>query len=581
MKKLLYILFSFLPSFAFAQDGDKSVDKVQLIDSLYADFIGLEVQDLYDSAYVVLKKCYELDPEAAELNYQMALYDRMYAREDSTQAGEDAMTGVMEKLRKAYEKEPDNKKYVVTLLNASAETGDTTLVQPLLEHIVELDRTNEQYIYVLLRLYESKEEYEKELNLLNRLEEVTGSSTGIEMYRFDALRKTKGDKAALKYLNNLIKKSPQESQYYAALAYYYEEKENFKKAIPQYEKAMQLDPSEPNYQYSYIGCLEKMGNDAEARQQKLAIINNPKSSSELKVQLVRDLLEEFETEENGTERMMQMFRTALKQPQETTDLTQLYIGYMGMQKYSHDSIANALKDVLAIEPTNEDAYLFLLNYYESIDEKKLLAETCQQAIDNGVDKLEFYFYQGIYYYQLDDKDKALQAFQNAVANRKFANNPKLYAECYSLIGSIYHEKDSLEKAFEAYEECLKWDADNIETLNNYAYYLSVEGKDLERAEKMSKRTIIAEPNKGIYLDTYAWILYMMGRYDEAATYINKAIADTGNVSAEEYEHAGDIYYKLNEKEAAVAYWELALMKAEQEEGYDKAELERKIKTKKL
>ncbi len=98
---------------------------------------------------------------------------------------------------------------------------------------------------------------------------------------------------------------------------------------------------------------------------------------------------------------------------------------------------------------------------------------------------------------------------------------------------------------------------------------------------MSKRTIVAEPNKGIYLDTYAWILYKMGRYDEAVTYINKAVADTGNVSAEEYDHAGDIYYKLNEKEAAVAYWELALMKAKQEENYDTQNLERKIKTKKL
>ncbi len=578
MKKLLYILLSLLPSFVFAQEA---ADKAQLIDSLYADFIGLEVRDLYDSAYVVLKKCYELDPEAAELNFQMALYDRMYARQDSTIAEDEAMEGIRKKLQKAYDKEPDHKKYATTLLNFCAEMGDTTQVMSLLEHVVELDKTNEQYLFILLRLYDSKELYDKELKLLDRIEEVTGASSGIDMYRFDAMKKIKGDKAALKFLNGLIKKSPQESQYYAALAYYYVEKEEFKKAVPQYEKAIELDPSEPGYQYNFISCLEKMGRESEARQKKLDIINNPKASSELKVQLVRDLLEEFETEENGTERMMQMFRTALEQPQETTDLTQMYIGYMGVQNYSNDSIANALKAVLAKEPTNEDAYMFLLGHYESIGEKKLLAETCQQAIDNGVDKLEFYFYQGIYYYQLDDKEKALQSFQNAVANRKFANNPKLYAECYSLIGSIYHEQDSLAKAYEAYEECLKWDADNLETLNNYAYYLSVEGKDLERAEKMSKRTISAEPNKGIYLDTYAWILYKMGRYEEAVTYINKAVADTGNVSAEEYEHAGDIYYKLNEKEAAVAYWELALMKAKQEENYDKTELERKLKTKKL
>lgn len=582
MKKILSILFALIPSFFFAQEAETPVNKAQLVDSLYADFIGLEVQELYDSAFTVLKECYELDPEAAELNYQMYAYERMYAQADSTDTSTEVpWASSVDKIRKAYEKEPDCMKYATALLGAYAGIGDTINVLPLLEHIVDLDKSKEQYMYILLRLYEKNNEYQKQLTLLDKLESATGASSGIDMYRFDAIKKLNGDKAALKFLNKLIKKSPQEAQYYAALAYHYAEKEDYKKALPQYEKAIQLDPSEPNYQYNYIECLGRMGKDAEARQKRLDIVYNPKSSPELKEQLVRDLLEEFETEENGTEKMMQMFRTALENPQETTDLTQMYIAYMNMQNYSNDSIANALKEVLEKEPTNEDAYMFLLGVYEEKEEKSLLAETCQKAIDNGVDKLEFYFYQGIYYYQLDEKDKALQSFQNAVANRKFANNPKLYAECYSLIGSIYHEKDSLGKAYEAFEECLKWDADNLETLNNYAYYLSVEGKDLERAEKMSKRTIVAEPNKGIYLDTYAWILYKMGRYDEAVTYINKAVADTGNVSAEEYDHAGDIYYKLNEKEAAVAYWELALMKAKQEENYDTQNLERKIKTKKL
>ncbi len=581
MKKLLYILFAFIPSFAFAQDAEKSVDKALLIDSLYADFIGLEVQDMYDSAFVVLKECYALDPEAPELNFQMYLYERMFAVQDSTNTDEIPWAAAVEKVRKAHEKNPNELKYATALLSAYAAIGDTLSVVPLLEHIIDLDKTNEQYMYILLRIYDQKKEYQKQLALLDKFEEVSGASSGIDMYRFDAIKELEGDKAALKFLKKLIKKSPQEAQYYAALAYHYAEKEDFKKAVPQFEKAIQLDPIDPGYQYNYIDCLERMGMEAEAKQKKLSIVNDPKASAELKTQLVRDLLEEFETEENGTEKMMQMFRTALEQPQETNDMTLMYLGYMNLQKYSVDSIATAFGEVLEKEPTNEEAYMFLLNYYETKDMKKELAETCQRAIDNGVDKLEFYFYQGIYYYQLDEQDKALQSFQNAVANRKFANNPKLYAECYSLIGTIYHEKDSLAKAYEAYEECLKWDADNLETLNNYAYYLSVEGKDLERAEKMSKRTIIAEPDKGIYLDTYAWILYKMGRYDEAVKYINKAVADTGNVSAEEYDHAGDIYYMLNEKDAAVAYWELALMKAEQEENYDTKTLERKIKTKKL
>ena len=572
MKRLLYILL-FLPSLLFAQSNAE-------LDSLYADFIGQEVQENFDSAYTILKRCYEMDPEAAELNFQLALYDRMMLSNDSAKVADGLMKDVIAKLKKAYDKEPNNKKYARTLLNAYAQEGDTTKIQPMLERLVELDKNNEQYIAVLLRLYDGKKEYDKELALLNHLETVVGKSPDINVSRAEIYKNFYGEKKALKYVSKLIKESPNESVYHLYLAMHYGEKEEFKKALPYYDAALALNPTDAATRYNYIDCLEKMGRDAEAREMKLAIVNDPKAASELKKQLVLDLLEEFETEENGTERMMQMFRTALEQPQENGDMTTLYIQYMAFQKWPADSIAAAVEDVIAKEPTNEEAYLTLLGFYGEKDDKEKVIDICNRAIENGVDKLEIYFYQGGYNYQMGRHDEALRILEKAVANRKFANNPKMYADCYEMIGDLYHEKDSIQKAYDAYDECLKWDPDNNGALNNYAYYLSVEGKDLEKAERMSKKTVIAEPKNGTYLDTYAWVLFKLGRYTEAADYINRTISQTGGVSDVEYEHAGDIYYMLKETEAAVAYWELAKMRAEAA-GKDTTELDRKLRTKKL
>ena len=587
MKKILYIFLLFLPTLVFAQEAD--VEKTYLpgegwgetlLDSLYADFIGQEVREDFDSAYVILKKCYEIDPEAAELNYQMALYQRMYSEEDTTRTEREVMLDLIVKLKKAYDKEPDNKKYVQTLLNAYAQVGDTTMVQPLLERMVELDRDNEQYITILMRLYDSKGLYDKELKLLDHLETLTGWNPQVDMARAEIYKDYYGEKKALKYVQGLIKKSPDQSIYHLYLAQYFSEKENFKKALPYYDKALALDPSDGATRYSYIECLEKMGKDAEARQMKLDIVNDPKAASELKKQIVRDLLEEFETEENGTEKMMQMLRKALEQPQENGDMMSLYVQYMAIQDYSADSIAKAVEDVLAIEPTNEEAYMTLLGYYGERDEKEKVIDICSRAIANGVDKLEIYFYQAAYNYQVGRQDEALRLLEKAVGNRKFANNPKMYADCYEMIGDIYHGMDSLQRAFDAYEECLRWNPDNYGALNNYAYFLAIEDKDLEKAERMSRKTVMAEPKNGTYLDTYAWVLFKLGRYQEAADYINRTISQTGGVSEVEYEHAGDIYYMLKEKEAALAYWELARMRAAAT-GKDTTELDRKIRTKKL
>ncbi|MCF0244938.1 MAG: tetratricopeptide repeat protein [Bacteroidaceae bacterium] len=577
LKHILFLAFAIASLNVFAQNSDSlRKERVALLDSLYADFIGQEVRDNYDSAYSILKKCYEIDPEAAELNYQMGLYDKMFASRDTTQNQEEAMQRLIEKLKIAYTKEPDNKKYIHTLLNASAQAGDTTTIQPLLEKLIELDKTNEQYISILMQMYDGKKEYEKEMELLDRLETYYGKSTATELTRVEIMKNLYGEKKALKYINSLINKSPKESGYILYMAQHYREKEEYKKALPYYEKALEQNPNDGTIRYSYISCLESMGQEAEARQLAIEAVNDPKSPIELKVQIVKDLLETFESEPNGTERMMQVFRKALEQPQETSDMTDLYLQYMKLQKWAPDSIVTALKDVLKIEPTNEYAYLVLLDYYGTRNKKEEVIDVCKRAIDNGVKKLELYYYRAIFNYQLDNKDEALRLLREAVEQRQFANNTKLYADCYGMIGSIYHEKDSLPKAFEAFEDCLKWNPENASTLNNYAYYLTLEGKDLDKAEQMSRKSITIEPKNGTYLDTYAWVLYAQERYEEAADYINRAVSDTESISAEIYDHAGDIYLKLNEIEAAMAYWELAHNKATTE-GADTTAIDSKIK----
>jgi tetratricopeptide (TPR) repeat protein len=126
---------------------------------------------------------------------------------------------------------------------------------------------------------------------------------------------------------------------------------------------------------------------------------------------------------------------------------------------------------------------------------------------------------------------------------------------------------------------LVWKDDNIGCLNNYAYYLSERGIRLDDAERMSYRTIKAEPTNATYLDTYAWILFMQKRYKEAKTYIDQTLEYDKDSSSVLFEHAGDIYYHTGDVEQAVNYWR---------EAYDctldddarKQLLERKIKHKK-
>ena len=87
----------------------------------------------------------------------------------------------------------------------------------------------------------------------------------------------------------------------------------------------------------------------------------------------------------------------------------------------------------------------------------------------------------------------------------------------------------------------------------------------------------AEPNNATYLDTYAWILFMKGRYSEAKSYIDQALSveSDSTIGPVVIEHAGDIYAMNGDTSKAVEYWKKALSM-----GGDKAILQKKIKQRK-
>ena len=94
---------------------------------------------------------------------------------------------------------------------------------------------------------------------------------------------------------------------------------------------------------------------------------------------------------------------------------------------------------------------------------------------------------------------------------------------YGQMGDVYHSSGNREKAYEMYDKALSYNASNLAVLNNYSYFLAIEGRDLNRAERMSAQTVKAEPDNATYLDTYAWIFFKQGNYSLARLYMKNAL----------------------------------------------------------
>lgn len=184
----------------------------------------------------------------------------------------------------------------------------------------------------------------------------------------------------------------------------------------------------------------------------------------------------------------------------------------------------------------------------------VVMEFCNVVAEHEPELATAYSQRSIAWFWLGENEKALGELSRGLAN---VRDPKDKAAIYTLRGDFHHTLGQKELMFADYDSTLMYEPDNIEVLNNYAYFLSLEDRDLKRALEMSGRTLEAEPFSSTYLDTYAWILFRMKRYTEALNYLEKALRYLESDNSDIYEHYGDALYMCGEKDKALDNWHKA------------------------
>lgn len=180
------------------------------------------------------------------------------------------------------------------------------------------------------------------------------------------------------------------------------------------------------------------------------------------------------------------------------------------------------------------------------EDTKEVIRLAQQSIQFHPDKLIFRYYLAMAYYTENRDEECANLLKESMIISYEDDEAAIAENMYQILGDVSHQLGRNADAYAAYDKCLAINPDNAGCLNNYAYYLSEENRDLDKAEAMSLKTVKENPNNPTYLDTYAWILYLQGRYEEANIYIEMAVK---NLNPEEdntviLEHQKSIQEKL-------------------------------------
>lgn len=533
-------------------------------DYFFLEAVRLRAKKEYAPAFGMLQHCLEIDPHAASALYEISQYYLLLRQIPQGQSA----------LEKAVLNAPGNYWYSQALAALYQQQNETDKAVELLEQMSVRFSDKQEPLLNLLDLYGRQQKYDRMISTLDRLEKRMGKNEQLSMEKFRIYLQMKDDKKAFREIESLVQEYPMDLRYQVVLGDVYLQHGRLEEAYDTYQKVLAIEPDNPMAVFSMASYYEQKGEKDLYNRQLDMLLLNKKVDDLTKVNVMRQIIVESEQAGKDSTEVIALFDKLMTQDMDNAQIPMLYAQYL-LSKNMEAASVPVLEQVVNLDPANKAARLMLISSAVKKEDYRQIIRICEPGIEATPDALDLYYYLAIAYNQAEQTGSVLNVVRRALEHVTPDTRKELISDFYAMMGDMYHAKKQMTEAYAAYDSALVYNPSNISALNNYAYYLSVERRDLDRAEEMSYKTIKAEPDNSTFLDTYAWILFEKGNYSQARIYIDNAMKGDGAKSDVIVEHCGDIYYMTGDTEGALKYWKQAL-----EMGSKSKTLKQKIEKKK-
>ena len=481
---------------------------------------------------------------------------------------------------------------------------DLAQAQTLFEKIVSTSTEPNDYRILSIMLFREGKKSEA-IAILDSAEVRLGYNSHLSRLRLSYLLESGQTLKAEAEARKAVEKTPYDAENHVSLAKIYAAMGRDSLALVSYQNAIAVDSLDVNSWVALGDFYVNRGDNASYLSTVARIFANPKVPLENKMEAWEGLANDRES----YRRFFSLYDMIIKQFRishpEDKEVARHYIGHLIMMG-NGDEAARVSKTLLqTATPTIDDIELVLsieyllerpdsvahyidvaLKHYPNnarlLQSRSALFEG-RQEYDKALKDLSSAFIHaedvktqgnicvniGRLGHKLNDMRLCYKAHRKAV--KFFSPNDTLCSRTYALLGDIEHERNNMKGCYKAYDKALKHLPNNAHVLNNYAYFLSLEERKLERALEMSTRSNELDKSNPTFLDTKAWILYKMGRYAEAKKVMQQALSLDRSKDPTFALHYGDILYALGEEFMAKVYWRKAL-----EQGAPKEEIEKRF-----
>lgn len=505
-----------------------------------------------DAFYHLIAYAYSLD----STNTSIAFYMGVAKFERTSFEHTDELTAALAQMRKHVEAHPEDKYEARLYAHAAFLVNQYQEGLRVLNIQHQLHPQDDNLLSTMADAYEKTSDYKKALAIYDTLQQWQGQSVELSSAKLKAYQALNDTTGAIHEMRALLASAPTNADYNLAMGkmlFMFGYRDS---AMVYYDKAQQYEPDNgltylTKAEY-YLALGDTLNYDRQTYQALVSTDLDVESKLQILVNYTKTLLSAKDT----THRTDHLFDVLIEQHPLEPQIRVLYSEYL-MVIDNNEGAAEQIDYALNLDPTNKELWTRLMAYYLYAGNYEKAIEVGDKAIRLNPDNVELYSYLGSSCYSVKQYDKAIEVYDKALA---ILDSTQVDDRSNLLSGKAdvkFAMGDTI-AAFALYDQSLDLNPDNPGTLNNYAYFLALSNRDLDKAERMSAKTIVEDAANPTYLDTYAWVFYMRKEYTMAQLYIEMAINNEEQPTSELFEHYGYILLANGDKQKALEQWRKAI-----------------------
>lgn len=546
----LFVILAFFTISGFAQQTlSKKEAKIQETATKTSRYFiegekALVLGDL-EKAYFYLQRSLEYSPKEPAINYKIA---EVLVRSEQAEKA-------LPYAEKAALSDPENKYYALMVAEIYTNLNQPLKAAEILDRLTSDGENNQQYNLDLASIYLNAGEFDKALVVLDRAEDFFGVREPFTVQKQRIYLRNNDLPNAIREGQTLIEAFPGNPTYVLNLVEILYNNARLEEALTLVSAEIQKYPNQPELQMAAYTLHKEKGEIEIANAFLISAFESPDLDGEVKAKTYKSMLAEMQTSQR--DRLLDQMES-LMMTLNTND--PMVLEAIADRKKMNGDMSLAIsfyKQSLQIQPKNAPVLeQVILNSFGDNPDFAEVETFTTMGVDEFPDAPEFWFYDGVVKSARKKDSVAVVSLSKAIALNA-GKNPQLDQVAFgSLANSLYNlgEKDS---AFVYFDKALNLNPDDDQVLNNYAYFLSLEKRELPKARRMAEKVVKKHPKNSTYLDTLAWILFQMGYHKDAYEYMDTAIRYESEPSGTLMEHYGDILYHVGKTNEAISWWKKA------------------------